>query len=471
MESFHTIIMDKNKPEPLYLQLGKALGEMIETGMLPPNSKLPPIRSLAQKLKVNNVTVVGAYQYLRSKGVVYSQVGSGTYVSPLPIDKLPPLVPVQERTLVEEGFEMSMAINFANTSLPHVLFPTEQFKEAFECILDKEAGGAFGYVNPAGFLPLREMLCTYLEDYGIQTSTEAIQILSGGQQGIDIVSRAMMTFGDIVFVESPTFYGAVGAFSARGCRVIEIEMEQDGMNLELLEGMMKMYRPKFLYAMAYFQTPTGISYSMDKKRRILSLCERYDVTLIEDDTLYDFCYNNQRITPFKALDYKNRVVYIKSFSKILMPGLRIGFMVIPRRFWASVASVRGIMDVSAGSIIQKALEYYLRTWGWQGHTEYIREYGAKRYETAVTSAKGQLGDLVQYALPGGGISLWIQLKKGLSASEITSRLLLRGVVVSPGSQYDTTPKGDSSLRLCFAGLTDEEIKRGFQIIGETLKGV
>lgn len=471
MKAFHTIVMDKNSAQPLYLQLAGALGKLIEEGVLPPNSKLPPIRSLATKLRVNAVTVVGAYQYLRNKGVIYSQVGSGTYVSPLPVESLTPPVPYRYTPAKTACFDMANSINFANTALPHALFPTEQFKEAFQAVLDREAGGAFGYLEQTGYLPLREILCEYLEDYGIYTTSDAIQILSGGQQGLDIVSKALMGFGDVVFVERPTFYGAAGAFLSRGAKVIEISMEQDGMDIEMLENMMKVYRPKLLYMMAYFQTPTGISYSLEKKRRILSLCEKYDAVIIEDDTLYDFHYTEQRITPMRALDYKNKVVYIKSFSKILMPGLRVGFMVIPKSLRENVAAVRGIADISASGFIQKALEYYLRKWGWKDHTQMIREYGARQYQYAIQAAKRYLNDAVLFYPPNGGISIWIRLKEGVSAAEFGACLLERGVVVSLGSQYDTMSGDDSHIRVCFASLSKDEIDRGFQIMGETLEGI
>ena len=179
-------------------------------------------------------------------------------------------------------------------------------------MLDREKGGAFRYMDSMGYAPLREQLCRYLMNYGIKTSPENVQIISGAQQGIDIISKAMLRYGDVVFVEKPTFYGAAGAFLSRGGKLIEIPLEEDGMDMVILENFLKLYHPRFIYMMAYYQTPTGISYSMEKKRRLLELAEKYDTYIIEEDDFYDFHYDKEPIVPLKALDYKNRVIYIQN---------------------------------------------------------------------------------------------------------------------------------------------------------------
>lgn len=466
MNTFHSIVLNKNGGIPLYQQLAEGLCRQIEEGTLLPNSKLPPIRTMASQLKVNAVTVVNAYKYLEQKKVVYSQVGSGTYVSPIPVNELP--VPVaEEHLLAYEGrFDLENAINFVNTALPHELFPTEEFKEAFDHVLDREKGGAFAYQDSMGHLPLREILCTYLEEEGIKTTPQNIQILSGGQQGLDVVSKAMMTYGDIIFVEKPTFYGAAGAFLSRGGKLVEIPMEADGMDMTDLENLMKLYHPRFIYMMAYFQTPTGISYSMDKKRKLLELAERYDTYIIEDNNLYDFNYSKTPVVPLKALDYKNRVIYIKSFSKILMPGLRIGFMVIPKKILHSVITAKYTTDISTSGFIQKALTYYLEKNGWQNHGDVMRKYGSEKYGSTIRAADRYLKGKVTYLRPEGGISLWLDLGKGFPTERLCSRLLEKNVILSPGSQFTLDGEESHHIRLCFANVSNDKIEVGIKRLGE-----
>ncbi len=468
MEGFLGIQIEKGSKVPLYQQLADALCLLIEDGILPPNSKLPPIRTMAAKLHVNNVTVVTAYKYLENKKVVYSHMGSGTFVSPIPVNQIPEPVIVDNVASFEDRLYLEHAINFVSTSMPHKLFPVDQFKEAFNKVLEREKGGAFRYQQSMGYEPLRQILCEYLKSYKILTNMDQVQILSGAQQGIDIISKALIRYGDVVFVEKPTFYGAAGAFLSHGGKIVEIDMQEDGVDMDMLENLMKMYRPRFIYVMAYFQTPTGISYSLDKKRKLLDLAEQYDAYLVEDDNLYDFNYGDAPILSLKALDYKNRVIYIKSFSKILMPGLRIGFMVIPKKILHHVMTAKYTTDISTSGFIQKALDYYLREYGWQEHTKAMCSYGGQKYKKALRCADKYLKGKVTYYRPEGGISLWIDLPAFLKADILCSRLLEKNVILSPGNQFYMGGEESHHVRLCFTNVTDDAIQVGIKRIGECI---
>lgn len=469
MEEIFRIQLHKDGEGPLYLRLAEAIMERISEGYLPANSKLPPIRKLAEQLGVNAVTVVNAYKYMENKQMVYSRMGSGTYVSPLPVEHIPE--PVANRNIRFFGGEISVenAIDFSGTSLPHEMFPVDAFKKAFDEVLEREKGGAFSYMDGMGYEPLREQLCRYLESYGIKTTVENVQVLSGAQQGIDIISKVMLHYGDVVFVEKPTFYGAAGAFLSRGAKLVEVPLEEDGMNMTILEDYLKLYQPKFIYMMAYFQAPTGISYSMEKKRRLLELAEKYDTYIIEEDNFCDFHYGKEAIVPLKALDYKNRVIYIKSFSKILMPGLRIGLAVLPKKIHQAVMEVKYTTDISTSGFIQRALEYYLRENGWEEHAEAMRRYGSGKYRKTISCAGKYLSGMVKYGLPGGGVSLWIQLPDGIGAEAFCSRMLEKNVILTPGSQFDISGEDDSHVRISFGNLSDDRIEVGLKRMGDTLR--
>lgn len=467
---FH-IKINKEGQVPLYQQLAEGLAKLITEGRLPPDSKLPPIRKMAEEYGVNNVTVVSAYKNLESKQMVYTRKGSGTFVSPLPVEAIPEPVAKGNLHGFEAGISFDNAINFANTSLPHELFPVDAFKKAFDEVLDREKGGAFRYTDSMGYQPLRQQLCSYLEDYGIKTTMESVQIISGAQQGIDVISKAMIRFGDVVFVESPTFYGAAGAFLSRGAKLVEIPMEPDGMKMDVLEDYLKLYHPRFIYMMAYFQTPTGISYSLEKKRRLLELAERYDTYIIEEDDFYDFYYSKDPPVSLKALDYKKRVVYIKSFSKILMPGLRMGLMVLPKKVHQGVMEAKYTSDISTSSFIQKAMEQYFRENGWEEHAKAMRCFGGEKYRRTLSFAKKYLEGKAVVSLPNGGVSLWIQLPKGIGAEAFCSRMLEKNVILTPGSQFEISGKDSGHVRLSFCGLEDDKIQVGLKRMGETIERI
>lgn len=464
---FH-IKLDKEGQSPLYQQLADGLGRLISQGSLAPDSKLPPIRKMAEEYGVNNVTVVTAYKHLESKQMVYSRKGSGTFVSPLPVEAIPSPVAKGNLHSFEVGISFDKAINFANTSLPHELFPVDAFKKAFDEVLEREKGGAFRYTDSMGYQPLREQLCSYIEAYGIKTTPDSVQIISGAQQGIDVISKAMIHFGDVVFVESPTFYGAAGAFLSRGAKLIEIPMENDGMKISVLEDYLKLYRPRFIYMMAYFQTPTGISYSLEKKRRLLELAERYDTYIIEEDDFYDFYYSKEAPVPLKALDYKNRVVYIKSFSKILMPGLRMGLMVLPKKIHQGVMEAKYTTDISTSGFIQKAMEQYFKENGWEEHSKTMRGFGGEKYHHTLSFAKKYLAGRASFSLPNGGVSLWIKLPEEIGAEAFCSRMLEKNVILTPGSQFEISGRDSDHIRLSFCGLEDGKIEVGLKRMSETI---
>ncbi|MDD3569850.1 MAG: PLP-dependent aminotransferase family protein [Lachnospiraceae bacterium] len=469
MNLYKNLNLDKQSSIPIYQQLGDYIFNLIEEGKLTANQKLPPIRKLAKEAEVNSVTVVSAYKYLENKKAVYSQTGSGTFVSPIPLENIPePVINENINTIIKNPIPAEGVINFTSTSLPQELFPTTEFKQAFDILLDREKGGAFGTMDSQGYAPLRESICTYLKYYGITATAETVQILSGAQQGIDVVAKAMISYGDIVFMEKPTFYGAAGAFLSRGCQIIEIPMETDGMDTTALENLVKLYHPKFLYVMAYFQTPTGITYSAVKKRKILDMAEKYNFFIIEDDNLYDFNYTDEALVPFKALDNRNRVVYIKSFSKILMPGLRIGFAVLPKKILQKMVTAKYTTDISTSGFLQKALDIYLTENSWQQHIKTIRSYAKDKYKTAVKYADRYLKPYLKYTKPNGGISLWLDTGN-IPAETLLSSAVGKNVLLSLGSQFYINGEESHHLRLCFVNVSDEKLEAGIRRLGECAK--
>ncbi|WP_317855004.1 PLP-dependent aminotransferase family protein [Chakrabartyella piscis] len=454
---------------PLYLQLATAIGSCIQNGDLMPDAKLPAIRKMADYFGVNSVTIVTAYKHLEQKQMVYSRVGSGTFVCPVPMEEVPEFVHKGNQFFQAHRLHMENAIDFANTSLPKELFPVEAFKTAFNQVLDVEGGGAFRYIEPMGYLPLRGQLATFLSQYGMQATAENLQIISGAQHGLDLISKAMLGFGDVVFVESPTFYGATGAFLSRGAKIIEIPMESDGMKMELLESYLKIYQPKFIYMMSYFQTPTGISYSMEKKRKLLELAETYNTYIVEEDDYYDFHYGRDRILPLKALDRHNRVIYIKSFSKILMTGLRMGLMVMPKPVQLRVSEINQTTDIATSGFIQKAMELYLKDNDLTKYAEQMRRVGSEKYRKTLFFAKKYLSEYMTYELPNGGVTLWMELPEGVLAQDFCNRMLERGVILIAGSQYELVEKEKEYIRLSFCNVNDDALQVGMKRMAEELR--
>ena len=317
------------------------------------HEKLPPIRKLSEFIGVNNTTVVKAYELLENEGYIYKIVGSGTFVSSRDNN---------ERYQVytkKDGI-----IHFDNGNPSTDIFPIDDFKKAINIALNKEDSSMFEYEDGLGFEKLREKMVEYLKYSYIHTNKENIQIISGAQQGIDIVCKGLINYSDVVFIEEPTYNGAIQVFKSRGAKVVSIPMLDDGIDIGILKLKLEKIKPKLMYIMPNFQNPTGISYSTYKKKKLIELAEKYDFYILEDDFISDFKFESKDNRPIRSYDDKNRVIYIKSFSKIFMPGLRIGIVEIPNELLDIILWAKHASDISTPGLIQKSMYYYMENFNW-----------------------------------------------------------------------------------------------------------
>lgn len=456
MDKIEAIVLDKKSDEYLYVQLYKKIKEKIISGDIIANSKLPTIRKLAKELSVNNVTIVNAYDLLEKQGYVYKKVGSGTFASDI-LDDNSLNFDSEESSLGSENDEF---INFAITAPPESLFPIEDIKLAINKVLDRDKGMAFSYQQSQGYYPLRKAIKHYLKKYDINTSEDNIQIISGAQQGIDILSKALIEYGDVVFTENPTYSGAIAAFKSRSARTISIDIKSDGMDIIDLENKLRSFKPKFVYIMPIFQNPTGYSYSYDKKQQLLNLAKKHDFYIVEDDYLSDIEFCSDDNTTIKSLDTDDRVIYVKSFSKISMPGLRLAFMVIPKTLYNDVLSAKHISDISTSGIIQRAFELYLTSDSWDRNLESIKNIYLDKFNTMIKCIKKYIPKQVSYIIPKGGLNFWFTLPDGYSANELYKVCLESKITISPGFVFNINQSDNENFRLSVASLNSKEIEKG-----------
>ncbi len=474
MKKSVTIQLIRESDTPLYIQLFWHLKRLIEEGVFDGNERLPSIRKMAGDLEVNNITVVNAYKLLEKEGLAYSRIGSGTYVCSGGHDRHDLERPgaVRNGVQIDGGGETHVkpgVINFASSTPDPELFPVEHFKMLINRVLDRDRGNAFGYHEIQGYQPLRQAVCEYLRSYSIEACVDNIQVISGAQQGIDVVSKALIDFGDCVFVESPTYRGAIEAFRSRGARIVDIPMEEDGIDLEELERKLPVYRPRLIYIIPNFQNPTGWSYSEYKKKKVLELIKGYNTYVVEDDFLSELGYTRRKFAPLKVMDREERVIYIKSFSKIFMPGLRLGFMVIPEGLWNRILSAKHVSDISTSGLLQRTFELYLRDNLWVRHVSYMKEIYSGRYEMFIKAVEKHFPRAVYYKDPEGGLHLWFKLPEGYFAGEFYNRCLKRNILITPGSLFHTSNTDDSHFRMSFAAVAPERIEQGVIAVAGVLK--
>lgn len=441
-----SIQLDKDRNEPLYQQLFTALRDAILSGALPHGQRLPSVRKLIQTLHINNATVTHAFQLLLEENLVQSVPGSGYYVAyqhsaALAFEK--PVMTDQTR-------------NLASTTPPKPFFPAAAFSACIHEALAQDAAEAFSYGETWGYYPLRETLSALCQSsYGITAPPEQIMIVSGAQQGLDVIARCLLHSGDTVLLENPCYNGAKLVFESRGAHSYGVPLTTDGIDLEELERLLRLHHPKLLYVSPNFQTPTTICYSQTNKKQLLSLAQQYGCTIVEEDSVSDIRFTARRNVSLKSMDVQDNVVYIKSFSKILMPGVRSGFLIVPQTLVPQVSESKFTADVTSPGLFSRALHLFLTRGEYARHLETV----LPRYHALYTQALHALAALeplgVTYHKPDGGLAFWLSIPRDVGHIALYHKLLAQDIVTAPGDLY--TLSGESChLRLCYAALPPEQ---------------
>jgi DNA-binding transcriptional MocR family regulator len=460
-------IVDKRLGSKLYIQVFEGIKKMIEEGKFQRDCKLLPIREASRKLEVNSSTIVKAYDILERDGYLYKIVGSGCYVAS---ENLP------EKFLFEEDNEPGMnysqldldgVINFASATPSSELFPLLDFKEAINIVLDRDGGEVFSYQDPKGYQPLRKEISQYLGTTGIKTDN--IQIVSGSQQAIDIIGKMLIKPGDKIIVEGPTYSGAVSSFKKAGAHIITVPLEKDGMDMKKLKHILNKEKDiKFIYTMMNYHNPTGICWSESKKKSLLKLIGMRGIFVVEDDCMSEIYYDKKGPESLKSIDEKGKVIYIKSFSKIFMPGLRLAFMVLPEELSEMAVSVKYMADISSSGLNQRAFHHYMKKGCINPHLNSIRKIFIDRYNLMKEEIE-KISQLEIVYETKGGLFFWVRMPEWMDSEKFYNLAFTKGVAFLPGRVF--YQKGDSTpyLRMSFAGVDENEIKTGMKIFREAFE--
>ena len=444
MERYNIKFNDNTKK---YLQIYNHIKDMILNKELKDHEKLQPIRKLSEFIKVNNTTVVKAYELLENEGYIYKIVGSGTFVS--------------SRDNNENiKFKKDGIIHFDNGNPSTDIFPLEDFKRAINIALNKEDSSMFEYEDGLGFEKLREKMVEYLKYSYIHTNKENIQIISGAQQGIDIVCKGLINYSDVVFIEEPTYNGAIQVFKSRGAKVVSIPMLDDGIAIGILKLKLEKIKPKLMYIMPNFQNPTGISYSTYKKQKLIELAQAYDFYILEDDFISDFKFESKDNRPIRSYDDKNRVIYIKSFSKIFMPGLRIGIVEIPNELLDIILWAKHASDIS--------MYYYLENFSLETYLKGVEKMYTKKYLFAKELISDKLCKKLKMKPLDGGMNFFLELPRGYSSNEFARYMLKKGVAILPGTYFFDNLIEDRFFRINIANPSIQDLEKGISIISDNI---
>ena len=456
MEKFFNI----KKSRKIYLQLYSQLKEKIEKEKI--KGKLTPVRKFAEELEISPSTVAKAYDELERNGYVTKKEGSGVYVKFQKKKNVYLEDHMESETFRYGYFNPEFNIDFASATPNETVLPMESLKRAINFVLDRDRESAFLYEDPQGYFYLRKTICEKLKkEENIDIEVKNIQIVSGAQQGIDIISEAFLYPNDIVIVEDPTYRGARNSFKKNDCKIMEVSMQKDGFSVRELEKILKRKKIKLFYTMPNFQNPTGISMSFEKKIKLLELAEKYDFYILEDDGLSNLYFDKNKPETLKSLDKNNRVIYIKSYSKIFMPGLRLAYITIPDILLDTILARKFSSDIYHSGLNQRAFQYLLENGDWDIHMEKARNIFKEKQKIMYNSLK-KIKD-ISLRKPKGGLCFWVKLPENVSSKAVYINMLSHGVGILPGVVF--SEKKDNYIRISFAQCEEKNIEEGVKLLG------
>lgn len=358
-------------------------------------------------------------------------------------------------------------ISFAGGNPLAASFPADELAKISANLLEKNGGGLLQYGATEGYLPLRESITQIIKDRGIDAQVENILPLSGSSQGIEIVTKLMINPGDCILCENPTFLGALQTFLTYQAKVIGVETDSCGMVMEDLEDKIKQYKPKFIYAIPTFQNPTGVTMTLDRRKRIVELAERYGVLILEDDPYRDLRFKGGSYPAVKSFDETGSVIHLLSFSKTVSPGLRVGAAVARPDILRKMVIIKQGMDVHSPNLNQAMIDVYIRSGRYNEHIKEILPQYAVQMETMLEMLKS-FPEGVKYTKPDGGLFIWVELPEGFDAKELMQQAVKRNVAYVPGTFFYPEGGNAHTLRLNFSNSDPEKIKIGMKALGELL---
>ena len=491
LELLKPITKHKDRRSPMYLRITQCIRSAIEDGRLAEEQRLPPDRELAKLLDIDRSTVARAYDQLAADGLVYSHVGRGTFVHHSPAKPTSQPRTARggyDRIVWPDKFSRSSAtvdaivqrqpavnaqagtISFAAGSPTEEFFPAKDFESIVqELLASSKAPEVFGYTQPEGHPALRSEVLAYLKQQGIAASDEEILIVSGSQQGIDLVARTLINPDDTVLTEDPTYFWAICTFAANGARCVPVSTAPDGVRLDVFENVASRVEAKLFYTMPSFHNPTGSTLSVERRQKLLQLAREHQVPILEDNFVGDLCYTTP-LPSLKTLDGQaGTVIYQGTFSKALCPGMRVGWLVAAPDVMARLRLVKRTCDLSTNTLSQLILAEYLRRGLYQEHLQLVQNAYRKRLDVMCLALQEHTRQWLSFDRPQGGMFIWAKLPPGYSARELLSFAQREGVIYSPGDVFFISSGNSEYMRLNFIQQNAEQIDEGIRRLGKALQ--
>ncbi|NLL38433.1 MAG: PLP-dependent aminotransferase family protein [Clostridiales bacterium] len=362
-------------------------------------------------------------------------------------------------------------ISFSAGNPSSELFPVEELASITAEIYEKEATTALQYSVTEGYGPLRELTRERYGKYGIGNDDDDTIIVSGAQQGIDLATKCLVNEGDAVLCENPSFIGALNAFRSYNARLIGVPVDGEGMDTGAVEEALKRDKNiKLIYTIPTFHNPTGTTMSIERRKRLLELAEKYDVMILEDSPYFELAFSGEICPPIKSFDTTGRVIYVGSYSKIVTPGIRVGFVTAPKWLVSKMTVAKQVSDVHTNMMFMMVVAKLLETCDMDKHIENCRLTYSRKCAHMLENMDRLFHKSVTYTRPEGGLFIWADMPEGYGGLGLCDIARRHKVAIVPGTAFDVNESAENrGFRLNFSVPTLEQIEKGIKLVADSIE--
>jgi GntR family transcriptional regulator/MocR family aminotransferase len=488
---------DRASAEPLYRQLVAYFEDLIESGRLVPGERLPPTRELASALGIGRNTIALTYETLEAAGRVTSHVGRGTFViggasaprNPIRAAEAPGAFsnPADSaRTFAWSGLFAArtqglLRLPPADAPLPQVpldfrggridpsSLPHFEIQKAFVRALQKHFRPLANHFDPQGYAPLRAEIARSLFARGIRCAAGDVLVTNGAQQALDLIARALVDPGDTVVVEKPGYFGATLAFRAAQAHLLGVPVDAEGMKVDELLRLTRTRRVKLIYTTPAVQMPTGVRLSDTRRRALLELADREQIPVVDDDYDGEFRVEGPIIPALKTSDPGGLVIYVGTLTKVLYPGLRLGYVVAAPPLIEMLARVRFTANFQPSLIDQIAAAEFMISGDFGRHVRRLRKRHAKKREALLDALDASMPSSLHWSRPVAGSTVWIDLPEDLPLDDLQRRAMERGLAFQRGDLFGLGTGETPGIGLTFGSLSVAQIREGVGILAGLIR--
>ena len=359
-------------------------------------------------------------------------------------------------------------ISFAGGNPSPDCFPSEDVADIASQLIREQGSTILQYGGTPGIMKLKQTVLDMVKAKGIDASPEQVIITSGSTQGIGLAAKTLINPGDVILAEAPTFIGAIQTFLTYQADIKGVKMDEQGMDIDALEEAIIEHKPKFVYTIPTFQNPTGRTMSLERRKRMIEVCEKYGVLILEDDPYCDLRYSGVAVPPIKSFDKNNTVIYLASFSKIISPGLRVGATIADERIIAKYNVAKQGEDLHTSNLSQEIVTQYIASGKLPAHIDNIRAVYKEKRDAMLEKLKS-FPENITYTVPDGGLFIWMELPEGTDAMPIFEKGVEEKVAFVPGTHFFADGSGRNTMRLNFSMASLEQIDKGMDILKKVIE--